>query len=200
MRSPKRATSWKSLWPALVFRSTTCESCWWIEGSEGYRVIRSCRGERSGARHDRRVPGWGGHAASRSVMLAAHSAANTAGVLILSAECGRRWVVVLAPVLDHDARLGQAGELLDVEQLVADAGVEGLHERVLPRRARLDEHGPGLRELTPVAAARARSSPARCRTAGSSGAPRPRAASRSSSRRSGRRRCCAPPGSRAPRG
>jgi hypothetical protein len=33
-------------------------------------------------------------------------------------------VVVLLPVADHHARLGQAGELLDVEQLVADAGVE----------------------------------------------------------------------------
>ena len=54
-------------------------------------------------------------------------------------------VVVLAPVCDHDLRLGQAGELLDVEQLVADAGVEGLDERVLPRRARLDVRGAGPR-------------------------------------------------------
>jgi hypothetical protein len=44
-------------------------------------------------------------------------------------------VVVLAPVLDHHARLGQTGEPLDVEQLVAYAGVEALDERVLPRRA-----------------------------------------------------------------
>ena len=50
-------------------------------------------------------------------------------------------VVILAPVADHHARLGQAGELLAVEQLVPDAGVERLHERVLPRRARLDVAG-----------------------------------------------------------
>src|SRR5215207_6775441 len=48
-------------------------------------------------------------------------------------------VVVLAPVLDDDLRFGQAGEQLDVEQLVANSGVKGLHERVLPRRAGLDE-------------------------------------------------------------
>ena len=33
-------------------------------------------------------------------------------------------VVVLAPVADHHPRLGQAGELLDIEQLVTDAGVK----------------------------------------------------------------------------
>ena len=78
-------------------------------------------------------------------------------------------VVVLAPVADHHPRLGQAGELLDVEQLVAHAGVEALDERVLPRRAGLDERRPGPRELTPVPGARARSSPGRCPSAGSSG-------------------------------
>src|ERR1035437_5688856 len=57
---------------------------------------------------------------------------------------------MLLPVGDHDARLGQAGELLDVEQLVTDAGVEGLDEWVLPRRARLDERGAGLGEHAPV--------------------------------------------------
>jgi hypothetical protein len=40
-------------------------------------------------------------------------------------------VVVLAPVLDHHARLREAGELLDVEQLVADFPVEALNVRVL---------------------------------------------------------------------
>ena len=48
-------------------------------------------------------------------------------------------VVVLAPALDEDAGFGQARELLDVEEFVADAGLEGLHERVLPRTARLDD-------------------------------------------------------------
>lgn len=57
-------------------------------------------------------------------------------------------VVVLAPVLDDYARFGQAGELLDVEQLVADAAVERLDERVLPPRARLDERGLGSAEAT----------------------------------------------------
>ena len=33
-------------------------------------------------------------------------------------------VVVLPPAIDHDPRLGQAGELLDLQQLVADARVE----------------------------------------------------------------------------
>jgi hypothetical protein len=43
-------------------------------------------------------------------------------------------VVILLPVGDHDPPLGQARELLDVEQLVPDVGVEALDERVLPRR------------------------------------------------------------------
>jgi hypothetical protein len=47
-------------------------------------------------------------------------------------------VELLAPVLGEDLRLGEAGELLEIEQLVADAGVEGLSERVLPRRSGLD--------------------------------------------------------------
>jgi hypothetical protein len=51
---------------------------------------------------------------------------------------------------DHHPRVSQAGELLDVQQLVADAAVERLHVRVLPRRARLDERRLGLREPTPV--------------------------------------------------
>ena len=41
-------------------------------------------------------------------------------------------------VLGEDLGLGEAGELLEVEQLVTDAGVEGLRERVgLRRRLRL---------------------------------------------------------------
>ena len=31
-----------------------------------------------------------------------------------------------APIADHDLRFGETGELLDVEQLVAHAGVEAL--------------------------------------------------------------------------
>jgi hypothetical protein len=60
-------------------------------------------------------------------------------------------VVVVAPFADDYSGFGQAGELLDVEQLVADAAVERLNERVLPRGAGLDERGLGRREATPVA-------------------------------------------------
>src|SRR3954463_11087360 len=60
-------------------------------------------------------------------------------------------VVVLAPVLDDDLGFGEAAELLDVEQLVAGAAVEGFHVGVLPRRAGLDERGLGAAEATPVA-------------------------------------------------
>jgi hypothetical protein len=55
-------------------------------------------------------------------------------------------VVVLAPVLHDDRGFGQASEQLDVEQLVADARVKGLHERVLPRASGLDR-GLGSRLL-----------------------------------------------------
>ena len=70
--------------------------------------------------------GWraAAQAAVGSSLVAAHSAANTAGALHPERGVRPALVVVLAPVADHDARLGQAGELLDVEQLVADAGVE----------------------------------------------------------------------------
>src|SRR3954470_24362691 len=59
-------------------------------------------------------------------------------------------VVVLAPVLDDDDGFGEAAELLDVEQLVAHAGVEGLHVGVLPRRAGLDERRLSAAEAAPV--------------------------------------------------
>src|SRR3954452_24077939 len=59
-------------------------------------------------------------------------------------------VVVLAPVFDDDDCLGEAAELFDVEQLVAQATVEGLHVGVLPRRAGLDERRPRAAEATPV--------------------------------------------------
>lgn len=59
-------------------------------------------------------------------------------------------VVLDAPVFDDDLRLGEAGELLDVQQLVAEAAVEGLHERVLPRAAGLDVRGGGAGEAAVV--------------------------------------------------
>jgi hypothetical protein len=63
---------------------------------------------------------------------------------------GSAAVVVNAEVLDHHPGLGEAAEHLDGEELVADAAVERLHERVLPRRAGLDERGAGPAEATPV--------------------------------------------------
>jgi len=48
-------------------------------------------------------------------------------------------VVVLLPVGDHDAGLGQAPEDVDVQALVADAGVERLDVAVAPRLAGRDE-------------------------------------------------------------
>ena len=63
---------------------------------------------------------------------------------------GAALVVVLAPIVDEHPGFGDARELLAVEQLVSDAGVEGLHERVLPRTAGLDEDAAGGTEATPV--------------------------------------------------
>ena len=63
-----------------------------------------------------------------SVVRTPQARAKASGVWLASAECGRWRVVVLAPVVDDDAGFGEAAELLDVEQLVADAAVEGLHE------------------------------------------------------------------------
>jgi hypothetical protein len=51
------------------------------------------------------------------------------------------------------ALVDQAGELLDVEQLVAHAGVEALDAGVLPRRARLDVRGSRPAVLAPVPSA-----------------------------------------------
>ena len=42
-------------------------------------------------------------------------------------------VVLDSPGFDNDLSLEQRGELLEVEQLVADPAVEGLDEGVLPR-------------------------------------------------------------------
>jgi hypothetical protein len=63
-------------------------------------------------------------------------------------------VVVLAPVLDQDLCLGQAGEQLDAEQLVADATAEALDVGVLPRRAGLDVRAASAGETGTSPAAR----------------------------------------------
>lgn len=52
-------------------------------------------------------------------------------------------VVVGSPVGGKDLGLIRGGEYLDVQQLVAQAGVEGLHVGVLPGRAGLDVGGIG---------------------------------------------------------
>src|ERR1700685_2861447 len=59
-------------------------------------------------------------------------------------------VVVLAPVLDHDLCLGEAGEDLDGEQLVTDPRPERLDVGVLPGGAGLDVSAPGAGEAAPV--------------------------------------------------
>ena len=50
-----------------------------------------------------------------------------------------------APLFEHDAGFRHGLEQLQVEQLVAKASVERLRERILPGRARLDEHRPHAR-------------------------------------------------------
>jgi len=64
-------------------------------------------------------------------------------------------VEVAAPGLDDDPRLRQRVEDLAVEQLVAQPGVEGLNEAVLPRAAwrgvrglRSDRRDPVCRAVT----------------------------------------------------
>jgi hypothetical protein len=59
-------------------------------------------------------------------------------------------VVVLPPVLDEHLGLGEAGELLDGEQLVTNPGAEGLDVGVLPRAARVDVAAAGAGEAAPV--------------------------------------------------
>ncbi len=49
-------------------------------------------------------------------------------------------VVVDAPVFDEDSGLEQRLEHPQVQQFVTEPGVERLDPRVLPRRARIDEH------------------------------------------------------------
>ena len=60
-------------------------------------------------------------------------------------------VVLGSPGFDNDLCLEQGGELLDVEQFVAGAAVERLHEWVLPREAGVDERGAGAGESAVVA-------------------------------------------------
>ncbi len=59
-------------------------------------------------------------------------------------------VVVVSVVRGEDLGLGEGRELLNVEQLVTQAGVEGLDPGVLPGRARIDVGGGGERRLAPL--------------------------------------------------
>ncbi len=59
-------------------------------------------------------------------------------------------VVVGSVVRGEDLGFGEGRELLDVEQLVPEAGVEGLDPGVLPGRARIDVGGAGERRLAPL--------------------------------------------------
>jgi hypothetical protein len=59
-------------------------------------------------------------------------------------------VVVDPPVLEDHLGFEQGVEALAVEELVTEAPVERLDPGVLPRAARIDEHGVGAVEATPV--------------------------------------------------
>jgi dienelactone hydrolase len=56
-------------------------------------------------------------------------------------------VVVLTEVVDHHLHLRETAEHLAAEELVADAAVEALHERVLPRAPGFDECRAGPAEV-----------------------------------------------------
>ena len=94
---------------------------------------------------------WSSRYESAGWVVLVQLAAYSAGVR--SPEGGVRpvGVVLDPPGLDEDLGLEQGGELLDVEQLVADAAVEGLDEGVLPRRAGLDVGGPDAGQAAVVA-------------------------------------------------
>ena len=59
-------------------------------------------------------------------------------------------VVLDSPVLGQDLGLEQRVELFGDEELVAESAVEGFSERVLPRRAGIDERGLDAGEPAPV--------------------------------------------------
>ena len=59
-------------------------------------------------------------------------------------------IVLGAPVADEDLGIEEAGELLDVEQLVAHPAPARLDAGVLPGRARLDVAGTRACEAAPV--------------------------------------------------
>ena len=69
-----------------------------------------------------------------------------------SAE-GLMWpevVVLVAPVVEDHLGFEDVGEVLDVEALVSQASVEGLHEGCLSGRAGLDVGGVGAPDAAPV--------------------------------------------------
>jgi hypothetical protein len=59
-------------------------------------------------------------------------------------------IVLSAPVADEDLGFGEAGELLDVEQLLAHPAAVRVDSGVLPGRARLDVAGTLACEAAPV--------------------------------------------------
>jgi hypothetical protein len=64
------------------------------------------------------------------------------GCLVAERAVPSAVVVVLLPVADHDAGLGQAPENVDVQAFVADPGVERLDVAVAPPLAGRDEVQP----------------------------------------------------------
>jgi len=74
------------------------------------------------------------------------------GFAVLQSAEGDRWRcsrLVVSVVGGQDLRLDWGRELLDVEQLVVQARVEGLDPGVLPGRAGIDVCGFGEPRLTP---------------------------------------------------
>ena len=65
-------------------------------------------------------------------------------------------IVMPPPSLDQDLGLAQRVEVLPVEQLVAETGIEALAVAVLPRRSRFDEKEQPLMQIS----SRARREPA----------------------------------------
>ena len=63
---------------------------------------------------------------------------------------GPHLVVLAAPAFDEDLGLGQGGEDLRIETLVAQRAVEGFPIAVLPGAARLDDEWRHAEELEPA--------------------------------------------------
>ena len=73
------------------------------------------------------------------------------GRAVAEGAVGPDRVVLAAPALDEDLGLGQGGDDLRIETLVAERAVEGFHRPVLPGTARCDEERGHAETLQPGA-------------------------------------------------